>query len=560
MPNLRVERGFDMACFTELLLERQLVTAAELARAEALRERSGGRLAETLSRLGYVQEAELAEALAAASGLGLAGPVDLPEEPVRIEGLNPSFLRRHHAVPLRLEGERLAVALADPDDGEALSGLAFAAGAEAVTPLVAGFSDIADYLARHFPEDEALPEADDLSAAGEDLERLIEGDSEAPVIRLVQRLLAGAVDRRASDVHIEPMPRQLVIRYRIDGRLVEVARHPEALAAPVASRIKVMAGLDIAETRLPQDGRLRLTVRGRDVDVRVSTSPISCGESIVLRLLGRSEVPLDLGRLGLPTPALHKLCSALERPHGIILLTGPTGSGKTTTLYAALSRLRRPEVKILTVEDPVEVQLEGVNQVQVRPEIGLSYAATLRAFLRQDPDILMIGEIRDKETAEIALRAALTGHLVLSTLHTNSALGAFTRLGDIGVEPYLTASTVIATIAQRLIRALCLDCKEERPATEAEAALFTTAGITNPTTIGVPIGCTKCTGSGYRGRIPLIEIVEADEPLRAAIREGRTEELEGTAPPAETLLGHGLALVAQGRTSIEEVERAVELG
>jgi general secretion pathway protein E len=265
--------------------------------------------------------------------------------------------------------------------------------------------------------------------------------------------------------------------FRIDGRLVEAERLPLQLAQPIASRIKVMAALDIAETRLPQDGRIRLTSRGRDIDVCVSTSPTAFGESIVLRLLGQSAVPLDLERLGLPAAAHDKLLRALDRPHGIILLTGPTGSGKTTTLYAALSRLRRPEVKILTVEDPVEVLLEGVNQVQVRPEIGLSYADTLRAFLRQDPDILMIGEIRDKETAEIALRAALTGHLVLSTLHTNSTLGAFTRLTDIGIEPYLAASTVNAVIAQRLIRTLCTECVAQRPLQSDEAIEFQRAGL-----------------------------------------------------------------------------------
>jgi general secretion pathway protein E len=327
----------------------------------------------------------------------------------------------------------------------------------------------------------------------------------------------------------------------------------------MATRIMVLAGLDIAESRLPQDGRLRLTARGREVDVRVSTSPIAHGESIVLRLLGRTEVPLELDLLGLPPAALARLELALARPHGIILLTGPTGSGKTTTLYAAINRLRRPEVKILTVEDPVEVLLEGVNQVQVRPEIELSYAATLRAFLRQDPDILMIGEIRDLETAEIALRAALTGHLVLSTLHTNSALGAFTRLADIGIEPYLAASTVVATIAQRLIRGVCGECAGTRALTADEIALFASAGIDRPATLPVPAGCPRCSETGYRGRLPLIEVVSIDERIQVAVREGRVEEIEAGRARADTLLGHGLALAAAGRTSLEEVRRAVEL-
>lgn len=546
-----------VASFGELLMERDLIGAADLARAEEVRARTGLRLPATLARLGMVAEADLASALADAHGLELAAAETLSA----LDGLplNPRFLARHAVAPVRRANGTLVAAMADPEDLDAARALAFATGAHEVVPVVATFSDIEMLLAPMLPA-EAVDEMDRLAAGGsdEDVERLIEGDSEAPVIRLVQRILSSAVDRRASDVHIEPMARHMAVRYRIDGRLMEAERHPHALAGPVASRIKVMAGLDIAESRLPQDGRLRLTVRGRDVDVRVSTSPIAHGESIVLRLLGRSEVPLDLGRLGLPEKALEALCAALERPHGIILVTGPTGSGKTTTLYAAINRLRRPEVKILTVEDPVEVLLEGINQVQVRPEIDLSYAATLRAFLRQDPDILMIGEIRDGETAEIALRAALTGHLVLSTLHTNSALGAFTRLADIGVEPYLTASTVVAAIAQRLIRGICASCAGRREISGDELALFAAAGIAAPAALPRAEGCPRCAGSGYKGRLPLIEIVTVDEALRTAIREGTAEAMGARRPAGETLLGHGLSLVAEGRTTIEEVHRAVQ--
>jgi general secretion pathway protein E len=549
-----------MAGFDELLVERGVLTASDVARANEVRRHGQARLAATLVRLGLVPEADLVATQAAASGLPVAERGDFPEAPPPIDGLNPRFLARHAIAPLALEEGRLTVAMADPDDEEALAGIAFATGADAIVRKLATFSDIEEALGTERFEGQEPPEALAGGGAADDIERLAEGESDAPVIRLVQRLLANAVNRRASDVHIEPMARSVSVRYRIDGRLVEVERHPDSLAAPIASRIKVMAGLDIAESRLPQDGRLRLTVRGRDVDVRVSTSPIAHGESIVLRLLGRSEVPLDLERLGLPETALAALYRALDRPHGIILLTGPTGSGKTTTLYAAINRLRRPDVKILTVEDPVEVLLDGVNQVQVRPDIDLSYAATLRAFLRQDPDILMIGEIRDEETAEIALRAALTGHLVLSTLHTNSALGAFTRLADIGIEPYLTASTVIAAIAQRLIRSLCETCRTSRAPDDAERALFEQAFMPAPRLIHEPGGCADCAGTGYRGRLPLIEILEVDETLRQRIRAGDVESFADARPPAETLLGHGLALVAGGRTSLAEVERAVQLG
>jgi general secretion pathway protein E len=554
-----------MAGLEEELLEKGLLSAGDLARANEVRRHASARLPATLVRLGMVPETDLVQAQAAATGLPVLPASGFPESAPEIEALNLRFLARHAIAPVAFEDGRLTLAMADPGDEEALSGIAFATGADEVECVLTTFSSIEDRLAAlgldHVEADLAAP-IDGMDGAGatDDFERLAEGDSDAPIIRLVQRLLANAVNRRASDVHIEPMARSVSVRYRIDGRLVEVERHPDSIAAPIASRIKVMASLDIAESRLPQDGRLRLTVGGRDVDVRVSTSPIAHGESIVLRLLGRSEVPLDLERLGLPENALAALNRALDRPHGIILLTGPTGSGKTTTLYAAINRLRRPDVKILTVEDPVEVLLEGVNQVQVRPEIDLSYAATLRAFLRQDPDILMIGEIRDEETAEIALRAALTGHLVLSTLHTNSAIGAFTRLADIGIEPYLTASTVIAAIAQRLIRSLCVDCRTARAPDRAEQALFDQASIPAPALIHEPAGCAGCAGTGYRGRLPLIEILEVDETIREHIRAGDVESFADDRPAAETLLGHGLLLVAAGRTSLAEVERAVQLG
>jgi general secretion pathway protein E len=546
---------------SEFLLERQLVSAADLMRAEQVAQQSSRRLPATLAGLGMVAETDLIDAFVDAMGYSVASRDDLAGSRVDIDGINSQFLSRHNVVPLSFEDGTLKLAMADPSDASAIAGMAFATGARQIVPLIAGFSDINDAIVTYRKDASDFDSEFDFGDSGtsDDFERLVDGASDAPIIRLVQRLLASAVNRRASDVHIEPMARYVSVRYRIDGRLSEVERHPDSIAGPVASRIKVMAGLDIAESRLPQDGRLRLTVRGRDVDVRVSTSPIANGESIVLRLLGRSEVPLDLEQLGLPQAALLKLLAALERPHGIILLTGPTGSGKTTTLYAAISRLRRPEVKILTVEDPVEVLLDGVNQVQVRPDIDLSYAATLRAFLRQDPDILMIGEIRDQETAEIAMRAALTGHLVLSTLHTNSALGAFTRLADIGIEPYLAASTVIATIAQRLIRSLCAECREARVPSEDEHAAFFCVDVAVPKTVYDPGGCGQCSQTGFRGRVPLIEILEVDDALRAAIRLGDTEQWARKSAPSETLFGHGLALVAAGRTTLVEVRRAVQL-
>lgn len=545
--------------FLANLQDLGLLRYSDVQRAEEVRARTGGTLPATLAKLGLVSEAELASAIGAANNFPLAGPQQLLEA-TAVPDVNVRYLMRRAVLPLSVDGDCLTLAMADPEDGEARAAMAFATGAATVAPVVATFSDIEDALIEHYGALDQGVSLDQFASSGatEDFERMLEGESEAPVIRIVQRLLTNAVNRRASDVHIEPMARFVAVRYRIDGRLVEVERHPDALAEPLASRIKVMAGLDIAESRLPQDGRLRLTVRGREVDVRVSTSPIVHGESIVMRLLGRSEVPLDLTRLGLPALALAKLNRALDRPHGIVLLTGPTGSGKTTTLYAALNRLRRPEVKILTVEDPVEYMLEGINQVQVRPEIDLSYAATLRAFLRQDPDILMIGEIRDTETAEIAMRAALTGHLVLSTLHTNSAIGAFTRLADIGIEPYLTGSTVIAAIAQRLVRTLCTECRSARVPLSTERAMFATHDIVPPDKVFDSVGCAHCAQTGYNGRVPVIEVLEVDEAMRERIRARDVDETNSPVAPPETLLGHGLTLIAEGRTSFAEIARAVD--
>ena len=537
---------------------QSLISPSDRARAYDASCRTGMRLGLALTRLGYISEREIAETFARSEGLRNAELTRLrPREDM--DDFNARFLANHFILPLISDGNAASAVVADPTDMQGIDGIAFATESD-VELLVATYSEVEEALASLAISATAPVLATSMqTSTDEDIERLLEGESDAPVIRLVQRLLAAAVGRRASDVHIEPMARQIAVRFRIDGELIEVERLDDMLAEPIATRIKVMAGLDIAESRLPQDGRLRVNVRGRDVDVRVATSPTAWGESIVLRLLGRNEVPLDLERLGLPAAALAKFVRALERPHGIILLTGPTGSGKTTTLYSAISRLRRPEVKILTVEDPVEILLNGINQVQVRPEIDLSYAATLRAFLRQDPDILMIGEIRDGETAEIAMRAALTGHLVLSTLHTNSALGAFTRLADIGVEPYLTASTVIATIAQRLVRLLCPQCRQGKSASDEERHHFRAHGIEAPILIYEAQGCSACSQSGYAGRTPLVEVIEVDDRLRTVIRTGETGELKPILPPDETLAGHGLHLVAEGRTSFAELLRATTL-
>ncbi|RMD89920.1 MAG: type II secretion system protein GspE, partial [Alphaproteobacteria bacterium] len=410
----------------------------------------------------------------------------------------------------------------------------------------------------------AEPVAEETELGGDegletDIERLRDLASEAPVVRLVNRMIAAAIERRASDIHLEPFENRLRLRYRIDGVLTEGDPPPFRLRAAIVSRIKIMARLDIAERRLPQDGRIKIVVRGTPVDLRVSTLPSLYGEGVVLRVLDRESIALDFAALGIDGAALERFLAALDRPNGIFLVTGPTGSGKTTTLYAALSRLNEVGRKIITVEDPVEYQLDGVNQIQVRPSIGLGFADVLRSILRHDPDIVLVGEIRDLETAEIAAQAALTGHLVLSTLHTNSAAASITRLLDMGVEDYLVTATVNGVAAQRLVRRLCESC---RTSYEPDAALATHLGLERlaqaPFRLWRAGGCEACNGTGYFGRTSLLETLIVDDEIRRIILKGGDAEAVGRAARAagmRTLYEDGVAKALAGITSIEEVLR-----
>lgn len=547
------EAATDPLC--AYLIAQHLLRPSDLDRATLLAQQSRTRLPAVLTRLGLIPERQLADSFAAALGVTLAvEPLEpLAEMPPT---LNPRFLRLHHCVPLRLDDSGLVAATSDPGNELLRSGLGFALGCH-VELQAAPESSIARALAQMERDtDQTLPgsAADNALSLRADKDRLQDAGSDAPVVRLVQRLITEAVYQGASDIHVEALPRAVVVRFRIDGDLRVAEEVADTYAAPLVSRIKVMAGLDIAEKRLPQDGRIRTAVDGETLDIRVSTTPTVHGEGVVMRLLGRSSVTLDLDLLGLSKTALQDLKSVLGQPHGIILITGPTGSGKTTTLYAALERLKSPTSKILTVEDPVEYVIPGVNQVQVKPDIGLTYASALRAFLRQDPDILLVGEIRDKETADIAIRAALTGHLVLSTLHTNTALGAFTRLIDMGVEPFLLASTVRLTAAQRLVRKLCAHCKTARATTAAEATQFAAHGVNAPSEMYEPLGCAACTMSGYKGRIPVIETVPVTPALAEAVRVDASESalIRAIAAP-DTLTRHALELAAAGTTSLDEV-------
>ena len=415
----------------------------------------------------------------------------------------------------------------------------------------AGVPGIADDLARDVDLTrlmQDLPEADDL----------LDSDAQAPVVRMVNALLLQALRERASDVHFEPYENRSVVRFRIDGVLRDVIEPPRGLHAALVSRVKIMASLDIAEKRLPQDGRIALKLGDKSVDVRVSTLPTAPGERVVLRLLDKDSARLDLASLGMSEGTLQSIDGLIREPHGIVLVTGPTGSGKTTTLYAALSRLDRRGANMMTVEDPVEYALDGVGQTQVNPRIDLTFARALRAILRQDPDVIMIGEIRDLETAQIAVQASLTGHLVLATLHTNDASSAVTRLADMGVEPYLLASSVLGVLAQRLVRTLCEACKSPGVATSGERRLLRELGLDDSAMVYAPRGCPECNGSGYRGRTGIYELLTVDETMRRLIHDRAPEHaLRATAIDAgmQPLRRDGARWIAEGRTSLAELVR-----
>jgi general secretion pathway protein E len=485
----------------------------------------------------------------------------MPRAPVALSALNDLFLRDREIVPIAFDAEHLQVACWDPLDEYAVEALQFASGLP-VARFVTTRSSILAALEALYPAQPLKSAGVDAytdSHADEEIDRLKDLASEAPVIRWVQRVINAAVAAKASDIHLEPSSEALHVRLRTDGLLREQERQSKDLGASVISRIKVMAGLNIAERRVPQDGRIRLTVQGKEIDFRVATSPTLQGESVVLRILDRDDIALDFDALGFDAQLQALLRDAIARPHGIILVTGPTGSGKTTTLYAALKEINTPDKKILTVEDPVEYVLDGVNQVPLRPQVGLTFASALRAFLRQDPDVLMVGEIRDRETAEIAIQAALTGHLLLSTLHTNSAAAAVTRLLDMGIDDYLLTSTLHVVLGQRLVRRLCAECKESYT---PSAEILDRLGASESPTWFRAIGCAACRGTGYRGRTTLIEALPMTDAIRSSVlQRADANMIERTAVDQgmRTLFRHGLERVRAGATSIEEVRRVTAL-
>jgi general secretion pathway protein E len=543
------------------LVESGQLDAASLDRGRRIAADSGSRLDTILTQLGLVSERALAEGFAALLSLKIAGPSDYPQTAILPDRLRLKFLRKVRALPVALTDNTITVAMSDPLDHFAISSIAMAVDRD-VELLIAVPIDLEAAFERLYKVEEK-PGAglDDIghTVVEDDAERLKDLASEAPLIRLVNQLISQAVETRASDIHIDPFENHLRIRYRYDGVLHEVEAPPRRLQPAVVSRIKIMASLDIAERRLPQDGRIKLVVRGQEVDLRVSTVPSLHGESVVLRILDRSAVNLEFGKLGLEGTLRDRLLRQLGLPNGIVLVTGPTGSGKTTTLYTALLHLNTSDRNIVTVEDPVEYQLPGVTQMQVKPQIGLNFASLLRAILRHDPDIIMIGEIRDLETAQIAVQAALTGHLVLSTLHTNSAAATIARLRDMGLEDYLLTATLNGVVAQRLVRRLCPVCKKPVEAAPELAARF---GVKKSVILYEPVGCPQCRGTGYAGRVAVAELLEPDETVhRLILSRASHVEIEKAACAAgmQTMYENGLRHVLAGTTSLSEILRSVRL-
>ena len=522
-------------------------------------------LPQMLIKLGLCSDADVADTFAQTLGLARARPESYPPQSPLDETVSLRFLKYHHVVALRADDDTLEVAVVDPEDAYLPQALKLATGKQ-IQLQVGQLSEIDAALEVQYGEGKSQMDklVDGLNVeeeeGSEDLEHLKDLASEAPIIRMVNFILQKAVESRASDVHIEPFEQSLKVRLRIDGVLQDIDSPPVASTAAVLSRIKIMAKLNIAERRLPQDGRIKLQMIGKELDLRVSTVPTLYGESVVIRLLDKENAVLDFNALGFVGKQAENFMSVLAQPHGIILITGPTGSGKSTSLYAALKTLNTSERKIITVEDPVEYQLEGINQIQAKPQIGLTFASALRSIVRQDPDVIMIGEMRDLETARIAVQSALTGHLVLSTLHTNDAAAGITRLQDMGLEEYLLSSTINGILAQRLVRRLCPACKQSHPASdtlieEMQLRRWQPAG---EILLAKPVGCPACNGIGYKGRLAIIEFLIMSDAIRKQImkhEEANVIQQQAIQEGMQTMYEDGVGKALRGITTLEEVLR-----
>ena len=553
----------------ELLIKEGLISEEQLKKAMGVQKQEGGRLGEVLIKLGMVKEDQMVAILGKqlnipyfSFGTGMLKPaVDQG-----LEQLIPQdFAYKNSVLPLSRTLKSLTVAMTDPLDIILIDNLRRITGCE-INPVIAIKSDINKAIEEFYGKSKMLKEAVEASyelsvAPGLDeerggdqelsLDKLIARAEEAPVVKLVDLIIRQAIDERASDIHMEPFRDKISLRYRIDGKLYEIPPPARHLHLPIISRIKILAKLDIAEKRLPQDGAFLVKIEERQIDIRVSVIPTIYGEKIVLRILDRSAVVLDLNQLGFDSKQLEQIRQAVKLPYGLVFLTGPTGSGKTTTLYAILNEIKDPTKNIITIEDPVEYKLDGINQVQIKPEIGLTFAIALRSFLRQDPDIMLVGEVRDLETAEICIRSALTGHLVLSTLHTNDAPSAINRLMDIGTEPYLITPSLICVVAQRLLRKLCPHCKEAYEPTPSHLGEIKL----NADLIYRPKGCPECSQIGYRGRACIAEVMVINDAVRGLINEkANYQKLREVARSTgmQTLYESAIKKVEDGATSLEE--------
>jgi general secretion pathway protein E len=539
----------------EILIERKLITAEDLERALELQKERGDKIGKTLVDMGFVAMRDVLAALADQLEVPLVTIEGPPVVSPETETLSPRFLRQFRCLPVGREDHTITLAMADPLDVETIATVRSCTGLK-VNSALAAEQEILDAIDRYYGES-ARAEQDlegDAAEMSEDLEHLRDMASEAPVIRLVNAIIALAVEKRASDIHFEPFEKEFRVRYRIDGVLYPQEAPPREMKAAMISRVKLMAKLNIAERRLPQDGRIKIKTLGREVDLRVSTLPTLYGESVVMRLLDRSAGDFyDLGRLGFDRHLFERMEYYTSLPHGIFLVTGPTGSGKSTTLYSSLKRINQADKKIITIEDPVEYQMDGINQIHVNPQIGLTFASGLRHIVRQDPDVIMVGEIRDRETADTAIRASLTGHFVYSTLHTNDAPSAITRLADMGVENYLITSSVVAVLAQRLVRLICQHCKAKngtRIAPDGEIVnCFRGAG------------CDNCFGSGYTGRVGIFELMELNDDIRKLIVKGEDAvsiTMAARRNGMRNLREDGWLKVSEGLTTPDEVMRVTQ--
>lgn len=545
----------------QTLQQKGSLSAVELKKVERVQKTAVAEsLPQLLVKLGLCSEADVADAFVESGQFEKVIAGQYPQERQLPENISLRFLKNYHAIGLGDTAETVNVALMDPEDSFVLDALRLATGKQ-VIPKVGLLSEIDAALEVQYGQGRAKPTEDtEYDIREEDLEHLKDLASEAPVIKMVNLIMQRAIEMKASDIHIEPFEQSLKVRLRVDGVLQEIDAPPVKSTAAVISRIKIMAKLNIAERRLPQDGRIKIQMLGKELDLRISTIPTLYGESVVIRLLDKDNTVLDFKALGFSGKHLDQFNDVLALPHGIILITGPTGSGKSTTLYAALKQLNTAERKIITVEDPVEYQMEGINQIQAKPQIGLTFATALRSIVRQDPDVIMIGEMRDLETARIAVQSALTGHLVLSTLHTNNAAGGITRLLDMGLEDYLLTSTVNGILAQRLVRKLCSACKQPRSDSQAiiEDMKLRRFAPEGDIVLYQPVGCSACNGLGYRGRLAIIEFLPVSNGIRQAVmahEEAGIIQNLAVEEGMSTLYENGLVKVTQGITTLEEVLR-----